>query len=97
LWYYIRRKRKEGEIQMTEKTEPSQTPPDLKSADGVKSFMAGSGSEDDWNSRCDQVKAANNGYPSFWFPTVMQTGLAAETSAKWKGTDQIKVVAIKGK
>jgi len=71
-------------------------PPDLKTAEGVKSFMSGSVSEGDWNSRCDQVKAANqNQYPGFWFPTVMMTGLAGETSAKWGGTDQIKVSAIK--
>ncbi len=71
-------------------------PPDLKTAEGVKAFMAGSASEDDWNSRCDQVKAANdNNYPVFWFPTVMLTGLARETSAKWGGTDQIKISTIK--
>ncbi len=56
---------------MTEKTEqPIQEakPLDLKTADGVKSFMAGSSSEDEWNARCDQVQAANEGeYPSFWF------------------------------
>lgn len=71
-------------------------PPDIKTADGVRAFMSGSTSEDDWNSRCDQVKAANAGqYPSFWFPTVMVTGLAKETSAKWGGSDQIKISTIK--
>ena len=71
-------------------------PPDLKTAEGVKSFMSGSASEDDWNLRCDQVQAANqNQYPDFWFSTVVMTGLAREIFAKWEGTDQTKVSAIK--
>ena len=71
-------------------------PPNLKTADGVKSFMSSSTSKEDWNSRCGQVQAANDGeYPGFWLPTVLMTGLDGETSAKWGGTDQIKISTIK--
>ena len=87
---------------MTEKSElPTQGEPkpiDLKSADCVKSFMSSSSSEEEWNARCNQVQAANEGkYPSFWFPTIVTGGVARETSATWGGTDKIKVVPISPK
>lgn len=56
----------------------------LKTQEGVKNHMSAATSEVDWNNRCDQVKAANGGYPDFWYATVIMSGVAAETSAKWK-------------
>jgi hypothetical protein len=81
---------------MTEQNNQGEPKPlDLKSAEGVKSFMAGSSSEAEWNNRCDQVKAVNGGdYPKFWFPTIMLSGVAKKTSATWGGTDEIKITAI---
>ncbi len=56
---------------------------DLTTADGVKALMESSASESEWNANADKVKKANNGYPSFWFPTIVASGLAAMTMAKW--------------
>jgi len=82
---------------MTEKVVQGEAqPPNLTTPEGVKSFLSGSASEEDWNSRCDQVQAANNdSYPKFWFQEVMVSGLARETSARWDGTDKIKISTIK--
>lgn len=33
--------------------------------------------ETEWNAICDKVKVANSGYPSWWFPAVVLSGLAA--------------------
>ncbi len=40
-------------------------------------------SESDWNNKCDQVKTAFNGYPDFWFSSIVLSGLAGRVSAKW--------------
>lgn len=57
---------------------------DLTTIDGVKKHMLESTSEKDWNRRCDEVKAANGGYPQFWFVEIMMSGLAAQSKANWK-------------
>ena len=49
---------------------------DLTTPEGVVAHLSESTSEADWNKRCDEVKAVNDGYPSFWFTTVMKSGLA---------------------
>lgn len=59
------------------------TTSDLTTPEGVAEYMAQSTSEADWNARCDAVKAANGGYPEFWFLTVVLSGLATETMANW--------------
>ena len=55
----------------------------LTTEGGVVALMKGATSEDDWNSRCDQVKAANGGYPGFWFSAIQVSGLAARVMARW--------------
>jgi hypothetical protein len=49
----------------------------------VVDLMKSAKSEEDWNNKCDQVKEACGGYPSFWFPSIILSGLAAEVSASW--------------
>lgn len=66
---------------------------DLTTPQGVKSLMAGSTSEAEWNDNCNQVKAANKGYPQFWYPEVVMSGLMSRTTAKWGGSDQIKIIS----
>lgn len=67
----------------------------LTSPEGVKQHMSASTSEDDWNKRAEQVKAAHNGdFPSFWFVTIMMSGVARQTSAKWGGDDEIKITSF---
>lgn len=48
--------------------------------------LAATKSSSEWNRVCDQVKAAHGGeYPDWWWAAVMQSGLAAQTQAKWPG------------
>lgn len=57
----------------------------LANAQNVKEYMSQATSEDDWNNRCDHVKAANNNdYPSFWFSAIILSGLAAKTKKTWQ-------------
>lgn len=58
--------------------------PDLTTPEGVKSLMASSTSEREWNDNCDSVKRANGGaYPGFWYATIVLSGLMASVSAEW--------------
>lgn len=56
---------------------------DLTTPEGVKALMESSRSEENWNDNCDKVKAANNGYPGFWYATIMLSGVAAKAQANW--------------
>lgn len=42
-------------------------------------LMKSSTSKDDWNKKCDQVKAASGGYPDWWYSEVILSGLMDET------------------
>lgn len=65
---------------------------DLRTPEGVKSFMSEATSDADWDKRIEAVLMANGGsYPSFWFATIMITGLAAKTAAKWGGNADIQI------
>lgn len=56
----------------------------LKTAEGITGYMSDALSPDDWNDRCDEVKLANDGdYPSFWWATVVGSGLFARMSMNW--------------
>jgi hypothetical protein len=50
----------------------------------VVAYMAKAVSESDWNDRCDAVKSANNGYPSFWYEAIVMSGVMASTARKWR-------------
>lgn len=57
---------------------------DLTSEKGVVDHMSASTSEQDWNKRCDEVKAANGGgYPDFWYFKVIMSGLGNRVASKW--------------
>lgn len=56
---------------------------DLTTVEGVQALMTSSKSEKEWNDNCDKVKAANAGYPEFWFATIIMSGLAARTQSNW--------------
>lgn len=57
--------------------------------DQLAAFMSASTSEHDWNARCKVVKATFGGYPRFWFPAIILSGLAKRTANKWGGDAQI--------
>jgi hypothetical protein len=49
----------------------------------VLDLMESATSEQDWNDKCDQVQKACHGYPDFWFPLIIVSGLAAKVQATW--------------
>jgi len=62
---------------------PEQSNEDLKSEEGVVAFMRSSKSEKEWDANCDKIKAANQGYPDFWFKAVIISGVVAEAQKNW--------------
>ncbi|MBP9090544.1 hypothetical protein KBI23_05900 [bacterium] len=50
----------------------------------VEQLMRSSTSEAEWNANCDKVKAANGDYPSWWYATIVMSGLASSTTAKFR-------------
>lgn len=58
-------------------------PQDLKTVEGVKSLMASSKNEEEWNENCDKVKAANGDYPRFWYAEIILSGLLGGVKSQW--------------
>jgi hypothetical protein len=56
---------------------------DLTTEKGVVAYMSQATSEDDWNSRRDKVKAANGGYPGFWYQAIILSGVFDATRLNW--------------
>ncbi len=50
----------------------------------VVELMKSSNSPQEWDANCDKVKAAFGGYPSFWFPEVIASGLLMQQSVRWE-------------
>jgi hypothetical protein len=48
---------------------------DLMKPEGVRALMESSKSDEEWDANCDSVKAANNGYPEFWYDEIVRSGL----------------------
>ncbi len=59
----------------------------------VVELMESSTTEQEWNANCDKVKKQWNGYPPFWFSAIVLSGLMRRVSAKFGGTDEIRVSA----
>ena len=49
----------------------------------VVELMKSSRSEAEWNDNCDRVKRNCGGYPSWWYETIIMSGLLHETSQTW--------------
>lgn len=49
----------------------------------VIDLMKSSKSEEEWAANCDKVKKEFGGYPHFWYKSIILSGLAAETIAKF--------------
>ncbi|TXI90546.1 MAG: hypothetical protein E6Q36_01285 [Chryseobacterium sp.] len=47
-------------------------------------LMETSKSEQEWNDNCDKVKSHFGGYPSWWFQTIVLSGVLSRIAAKWK-------------
>lgn len=59
----------------------------------VVALMESSKSAQEWDDNCDLVKA-NGGYPDFWFPVIIMSGLARRVMAKFGETPDIKITKL---
>ena len=55
----------------------------LKLEEGVVALMRSSKSKKEWNANCDKVRAANQGYPDFWFQAIIASEVKTETQRNW--------------
>jgi len=55
----------------------------------VIELMSSSKNESEWNDNCDKVKEACNGYPDFWYNTIILSGLLDRTLGA--GSSEIKI------
>ena len=49
----------------------------------VVALMESSRSETEWNRNCDKVMEACGGYPDFWYPAIISSGLASRKISGW--------------
>lgn len=63
----------------------------LDDKERVVALMESSRSEQEWNDNCDAVKAEFGGYPNWWYPTIIMSGVLKRVSARWGGDDQIRI------
>ena len=49
----------------------------------VKKLMESSKSEEEWNENCDTVKSKCNGYPDFWYASIILGGVLRESQNNW--------------
>lgn len=68
--------------------------PDLTTEDGVVALMESSQTEQQWNANCDAVKAANKGYPAFWFASIIQSGLFRRVAPRWGSDGKMKLSSV---
>lgn len=61
----------------------------------VIELMESSQSEQEWNNNCDIVKGKCDGYPNFWFSTIIASGLAGRVAARFGKDDKIHIQIIK--
>lgn len=55
-------------------------------------LMKSSKSEKEWNDNCNKVMQAHSGtYPDWWYPEVIQTGLAQQMATTWGGDANIHI------
>ena len=50
----------------------------------VLSLLWNATSEQDWNTKCDQIKKAHSGvYPGYWYQEVIMSGLLGTVQSTW--------------
>ncbi len=49
----------------------------------VTDYMKAATSEADWDDRADEVKRRCDGYPSFWYMTIVVSGLMNQVVQSW--------------
>lgn len=57
--------------------------------------LAGCTSSREWGAVCDDVKRENNGgYPGWWFPTMIQSGVIDDAAVRFGGRPGITVTTF---
>jgi len=57
----------------------------------IIALMESSKSEEEWNANCELVKEKCNGYPSFWYETIVLSKIAQKVAAKWDSDAEIHI------
>lgn len=63
------------------------------SVEEVINLLKTSKSEVQWNNNVDEITRRCNGYPDFWFTTVIMSGLMNTIAAQWGGSDKITITS----
>jgi len=58
----------------------------------VVELMKSSQSETEWDANCEIVKSKCDGYPSFWYSSIVLSGVLTQTAAKWGSDGKIKII-----
>lgn len=58
----------------------------------VINLMGSSRNEREWNDNCDTVKRKCNGYPDFWYATIVMSGLMDRTLGA--GASELKITTF---
>ena len=58
----------------------------------VLDLMKSSKSMTEWNANCDTVKAKCDGYPSFWYTSIILSDVYTQTATKWGSDGKINVI-----
>lgn len=54
------------------------------SEEEVVKLMESSKTEAEWNRNCDEVKRRCNGYPEFWYSSIVMSGLMHRVTSKFQ-------------
>lgn len=57
----------------------------------VIELMETSKSAREWDDNCDKVKAACDGYPEFWWTTMIQSGRGNKIATQWGGSTELTI------
>ena len=60
----------------------------------VVALMESSKSEAEWDRNADEVKKKCGGYPSFWFPAIIMSGIASRVAASFGGDADIHITSF---
>ncbi len=56
----------------------------LTTPEGVTEHMRAATSATDWEARACNVQNANDGYPEFWWATIILSGVLGNTERSWQ-------------
>lgn len=60
----------------------------------VIDLMESSQSAKEWDNNCGTVKEACDGYPEFWWASIIKSGRADQIMARWGGSTHLTITPI---